>query len=82
MNKRDKPLAYNVPEAGALIGLSRSASYEAARRGQIPTIKIGSRILVPRATFHRMFGDHGSTTQTQGSGSVEPTSASRAGAAE
>ena len=38
----------SVPDAGSLFfGLGRCASYEAARRGDIPTIKIGGRLLVP-----------------------------------
>lgn len=37
-----------VPDAGALFfGLGRNASYEAAKRGDIPTIKIGGRVMVP-----------------------------------
>lgn len=38
---------YRVPEAGAILGLSRNAAYEAARRGDIPTIKIGKLLRVP-----------------------------------
>lgn len=34
-------LVYTVPEAGRLLGLSRNGSYEAAKRGDIPTIRIG-----------------------------------------
>lgn len=38
----------SVPEAGKeFFGLGRGASYEAARRGDIPTIRIGRRLLVP-----------------------------------
>lgn len=38
----------SVPDAGALFfGLGRNSAYEAARRGDIPTIKIGGRIMVP-----------------------------------
>jgi hypothetical protein len=44
-----------VPEAGRLyFGLSRNASYEAARRGQLPIIKIGCRLRVPVAALERM----------------------------
>jgi excisionase family DNA binding protein len=50
----DNLLVYDVPEAGALIGLSRNGSYEAAKRGDIPTIRIGGLIKVPKAAFHRM----------------------------
>ena len=35
------PLGFSVVEAGAMIGLGRDASYEAARKGQIPTIDMG-----------------------------------------
>lgn len=41
-------LVYGVVEAGRLIGLGRTASYEAARSGQLPTIKIGGRYKVPK----------------------------------
>ncbi|MFC3207400.1 DNA-binding protein [Aquamicrobium soli] len=38
----------SVPDAGKLFfGLARNAAYEAARSGDIPTIKIGGRIMVP-----------------------------------
>jgi excisionase family DNA binding protein len=43
-----------VPEAGRLLGLSRNASYEAAKRGDIPTIRIGKLIRVPKVAFDRM----------------------------
>jgi excisionase family DNA binding protein len=45
---------YNVEEAGRLLGVGRNQAYEAARRGEIPTIKIGKRLLVPRAALDRM----------------------------
>ena len=50
-----------VPEAGKqYFGLGRNASYDAARRGQIPTIRIGSRIFAVVAALDRMVGDAGS----------------------
>jgi excisionase family DNA binding protein len=51
---RDERLVLDVPEAGRLLGLSRNASYEAAKRGDIPTIRIGKLIRVPKAAFQRM----------------------------
>ena len=41
-------LTYTVDEAAQLLGISRNSAYEAVRRGEIPTISIGRRILVPR----------------------------------
>ncbi len=48
-----KRLTYTVTEAAALLGISRGAAYEAARNGQIPTVRIGKRLLVPIAAFHK-----------------------------
>lgn len=45
---------YTVDEAGAKLGLSRNSAYEAVRRGEIPSIRIGRRILVPKAAFDRL----------------------------
>jgi hypothetical protein len=38
----EAPKTMSVPEAGkGYFGLGRNASYEAAKRGDIPTIKVG-----------------------------------------
>jgi excisionase family DNA binding protein len=56
-NSDDKRLTYEVPEAGELLGLTRYAAYEAAKRGDIPTIRIGRKLLrVPKRAFHDKFG--------------------------
>jgi excisionase family DNA binding protein len=47
-------LTYTVAEAGAILGLSRGASYEAANRGELPVIRIGRRIVVPKAALERL----------------------------
>ncbi len=46
----------SVEEAGRWLGISRNAAYEAVKRGEIPTIKIGRLLLVPVAPFERMLG--------------------------
>lgn len=45
----------SVEEAGRQLGLSRNSAYLAAGRGEIPTIKIGRRLLVPIVAFERLF---------------------------
>jgi excisionase family DNA binding protein len=45
---------YNIEEAGRLLGVGRNQAYDAAKTGQIPTIKIGKRLLVPKAALDRM----------------------------
>ena len=43
-----------VPEAGRKLGLGRNAAYSAARRGQLPIIKIGRQLRVPKLAFAKM----------------------------
>jgi excisionase family DNA binding protein len=45
---------YRIDEAAELLGVGRNQAYEAAKRGQIPAIRIGKRILVPKAALDRM----------------------------
>ncbi len=60
----DKPEAVtmSVPEAGRRLGIGRNAAYDAAARGEIPMIRIGRRMLVPRAAFDRMLEKAGEPT--------------------
>jgi hypothetical protein len=48
-----------VPEAGARLGLARNASYRAAALGDIPTIKIGKVLRVPKVAFARLLDQAG-----------------------
>ena len=50
----DDRLVLTIEEAGKLLGLGRSGTYEAARRRDIPTLKIGSRILVPKVALLKL----------------------------
>jgi excisionase family DNA binding protein len=50
----EEKLVMTVPEAGKKLGLSREASYQAARRGEIPTLRIGHLLKVPVIQFNRM----------------------------
>jgi hypothetical protein len=52
-------LTYEVPEAGAMVGLNRNAAYKAAKRGEIPTIRFGKLLKVPKAAWHRMLANAG-----------------------
>ncbi|NRQ30680.1 helix-turn-helix domain-containing protein [Nonomuraea sp. NN258] len=45
-----------VAEAAALLGLHRDAAYEAVRRGDLPSIRIGRKILIPTAKLAAMLG--------------------------
>ena len=43
-----------IPETAKRLGIGRNQAYEAAKRGEIPTIRLGKRILVPRAALERL----------------------------
>ncbi len=47
-------LTYLVPFAGAMVGLTHSGSYEAAKRGEIPTMRFGKLLRVPKKKWDRM----------------------------
>lgn len=50
-------LTYTVPEAAELLGVSRGVAYEAARTGELPTIRLGRRLLVSRARLMELLGE-------------------------
>jgi excisionase family DNA binding protein len=53
--KENLPATISVPEAGAqYFGLSRNGSYDAARRGELPTIRVGRLLRVPVRALERM----------------------------
>jgi excisionase family DNA binding protein len=52
----DLPPTIGVDHAAKLLGVSRSAAYRAAARGQLPTIAFGRRVLVPTSRLLEMLG--------------------------
>jgi excisionase family DNA binding protein len=53
----DKPvqrLTLTVEEAATALGISRAFAYEAVARGEIPCIRIGKRILIPKIALEKM----------------------------
>ncbi len=51
----EQPLTLSVPEAGKkYFNLSRKGSYDAANRGEIPTIRIGRLLRVPVRALEAM----------------------------
>ena len=67
----EKPKTMSVPEAGKeYFGLSRNASYEAAARNEIPTIKIGRLLRVPVRSMERMLDDAGDKCAALRSGGI------------
>jgi excisionase family DNA binding protein len=47
-------LTLTVTEAAKLLGISRAMAYECVRTGDLPAIRLGGRILIPRERFNEM----------------------------
>jgi hypothetical protein len=54
----DAPKTLSVPDAGRIyFGLGKQASYEAAKRGHLPVVKLGRTLRVPVMALERMLDD-------------------------
>jgi len=45
---------FTVEEAGQILGLGRNTAYALAKSGRLPTIRLGRRLLVPKAALDRL----------------------------
>ena len=55
-------LTLSVEEAGRLLGISRALAYELVARGELPSLRLGRRIVVPRRALERLVDDAGTST--------------------
>jgi len=55
--EREQSLTLTIPEVATLLRISRGSCYEAIRRNELPYIKIGRRILVPRHGLLQMLSE-------------------------
>ena len=53
-------LVLTVQQAAEVLGISRPTAYLAIQAGEIPHIRIGRRILIPRAALERKLAEAGS----------------------
>ena len=54
----------SVEEAGRLLGVGRHAAYRAARSGELPTLRLGRRVVVPIGRLLTLLGIDAIQTQT------------------
>ena len=52
-------LTITVEEAAQRLGIGRNTAYEAVQRGEIPSLRIGRRLLVPVAALERLLAGEG-----------------------
>ena len=53
---RPDRLVLTIAEAGELLGISRAFAYELAARGELPVLRLGRRLLVPRRALLELVG--------------------------
>ena len=63
------PLTLSVEQAAQMLGISRGLGYELARTGRIPVLRLGKRLVVPRAQLLAMLGQREPTA----GGEAEPS---------
>ena len=58
MENQDKnTLTLSVKQAAALLSLSRHSIYAAIARGELPSLKLGKRILIPKAALEKILSN-------------------------
>ena len=46
-----------IEETAKLLGIGRQLAYDRVKTGEIPVIKIGRRLLVPRSALEKLLAD-------------------------
>jgi len=50
-------MVFTVDQMGKALGISRGTAYTAVREGRVPFLRIGRRILIPRAALENMLAE-------------------------
>jgi len=50
----EKPHAYSISEIAEALGIGLSTAYRHAREGELPTVRLGKRLLVPAQAIERL----------------------------
>ena len=55
---------YSVDEVAAILGIGRASLYTAIRKGELSAIRLGNRIVVPKATVDNMLAGTGTSVDS------------------
>ena len=58
----ENKLTLSVEETAKLLGIGRNLCYDRVKTGEIPVIKIGRRLLIPRAALDRLLNSTSNMT--------------------
>lgn len=54
--KAPLPPTLTVDQAAEILGVNRQTAYAAVHRGEIPSIKVGRRLIIPTAQLMKLLG--------------------------
>lgn len=56
----------SVQEAAALLGISRNHAFRCVQRGEIPSVRVGRRVLIPASYIDRVLAEWDDGPVTRG----------------
>jgi excisionase family DNA binding protein len=59
VNREIEEATYTIVETARILRIGRNEAYQAAHCGELPVIRIGRRLLVPRAALERLVAKGG-----------------------
>ena len=57
--ENNERLTYTINQTSKILGLSRNATYLACLRGDIPCLRIGKRLIVPKVQLQKLLEGNG-----------------------
>lgn len=54
MDSHETALTLTIEQAARYLGIGRGLAYQLARQGEIPTLRLGRRLVVPKPALERM----------------------------
>jgi excisionase family DNA binding protein len=64
---------YTVAEVAALLSLSRGSAYQLVRTGEIPSLKLGGRWVIPKRRFHNWLDNLTDASESDHGRDLRPT---------
>jgi len=61
----EEKLTLSIPETAKILGIGRNLCYDRVKTGEIPVLKIGRRLLVPRAALEKLLANPKSLNLTR-----------------
>ena len=62
-SSNEERLVWSVEEAGRRLGISRAHAYELVTRGELPHLRLGRRVVVPKRALEALLASVHATTQ-------------------